>query len=113
LAALEKWEAINHNKTDVLDYSANTPESRIFGGNTSAILAPTITDGPYYVWGEILRQNVKEEKYCDGVDLTLEVQYIDVNTCRPVKGAVVDIWNANATGVYRYDLVAYPENGPC
>ncbi|GFG14467.1 hypothetical protein IFM61392_08470 [Aspergillus lentulus] len=100
LAALEKWEAINHNKTDILDYSANTPETRIFGGNTSAILTPTVTDGPYYVWGEILRQNVKEEKYCDGVDLTLEVQYIDVNTCKPVKGAVVDIWNANATGVY-------------
>jgi protocatechuate 3,4-dioxygenase beta subunit len=103
LAALEKWEDINHNKTDILDYSPNTPESVIFGGNTSAILTPTVTDGPYYVWGEILRQNVKEETYCAGVDLTLEIQYIDVTTCRPVKGAVVDIWNANATGVYRYD----------
>jgi protocatechuate 3,4-dioxygenase beta subunit len=41
------------------------------------------------------------------------VQYIDVNTCKPVKGAVVDIWNANATGVYRYELVTYPEDGPC
>jgi protocatechuate 3,4-dioxygenase beta subunit len=30
------------------------------------------------------------------------VQYIDINTCRPVQGALVDIWQANATGVYRY-----------
>lgn len=30
-----------------------------------------------------------------------EVQYIDVNTCKPIPGAIVDIWQANATGVYR------------
>ncbi|BCS01679.1 intradiol ring-cleavage dioxygenase [Aspergillus luchuensis] len=100
LAALEKWEAINHNKTGLLDYSPQTSEADIFGANTSSILTPTITDGPYYVWGEVIRQNVKEDKYCDGVDLFLEVQYIDVNTCLPVQGALVDIWNANATGVY-------------
>ncbi|KAL4895013.1 Intradiol ring-cleavage dioxygenase [Aspergillus ambiguus] len=100
LAALEEWESVNHNRTDLLSYSPNTPESVIFGGNTSAILTPTVTDGPYYVWGEIMRQNVKEEKYSDGVDMFLEVQYIDVNTCQPVEGALVDIWQANATGVY-------------
>jgi protocatechuate 3,4-dioxygenase beta subunit len=60
-----------------------------------------------------LRQNVREDKYCDGVDVTLEVQYIDVNTCKPVKGAVVDIWNANATGVYRYELATHLEYGSC
>ncbi|KAL3464548.1 Intradiol ring-cleavage dioxygenase [Aspergillus heterothallicus] len=100
LAALEEWEAIDHNKTGLLNFSPNTPEEDVFGGNTSAILAPTITDGPYYVWGEITRQDVKEDLYCDGVDVFLEVQYIDVNTCLPVQGAFVDIWNANATGIY-------------
>ncbi|KAJ5190002.1 Intradiol ring-cleavage dioxygenase core [Penicillium cf. griseofulvum] len=100
LAALEKWEAIDHNRTDVLDYSPATPESVVFGASTSFVLSPTITDGPYYVWGEVVRQNVKEELYSDGVDVFLEVQYIDVNTCKPVPGAVVDIWQANATGVY-------------
>ncbi|KXG51985.1 Intradiol ring-cleavage dioxygenase, core [Penicillium griseofulvum] len=100
LAALEKWEAIDHNRTGVLDYSPATPESVVFGANTSFVLSPTITDGPYYVWGEVVRQNVKEELYSDGVDVFLEVQYIDVTTCKPVPGAVVDIWQANATGVY-------------
>ncbi|KAI9035829.1 intradiol ring-cleavage dioxygenase [Aspergillus affinis] len=100
LAALEEWEAVNHNRTGLLNFSPNTPESEIFGGNTSAILAPTVTDGPYYVWGEIMRQDVREEKYSDGIDSFLEVQYIDVNTCRPVPGAIVDVWQANATGVY-------------
>lgn len=102
LAALEKWEAIDHNRTDILDYSPATPESVIFAANTSCILSPTVTDGPYYVWGEVVRQNVKEDLYSDGVDVFLEVQYIDINTCKPVPGALVDIWQANATGVYRY-----------
>jgi protocatechuate 3,4-dioxygenase beta subunit len=102
LAALEKWEAINHNHTSLLDYSPVTPESVIFAANTSCILSPTVTDGPYYVWGEVVRQDVKEELYSDGVDVFLEVQYIDINTCKPVPGALVDIWQANATGVYRY-----------
>ena len=88
--------------TGSLNYSPATPESVIFSANTSCILTPTVTDGPYYVWGEVIRQNVKEELYSDGVDLYLEVQYIDINTCRPVPGALVDIWQANATGVYRY-----------
>ncbi|RDW58966.1 intradiol ring-cleavage dioxygenase [Aspergillus mulundensis] len=100
LAALEKWEAVDHNKTGILNYGPNTPEQAIFGGNTSAILAPTITDGPYYIWGELMREDVREEQFSDGVDLFLEVQYIDVNTCKPIPGAIVDIWNANATGVY-------------
>lgn len=76
----------------------------LFGGNTSSILTPTVTDGPYYVWGEMMRQNVKEKQFSDGVDVYLEVQYIDVNNCRPVEGALVDIWQANATGVYRYSF---------
>ncbi|CAI7592420.1 unnamed protein product [Penicillium glandicola] len=100
LAALEKWEAIDHNRTGILDYSAATPESIIFAANTSCILTPTVTDGPYYVWGEVMRQNVKEDEYSEGVDVFLEVQYIDINTCKPVPGALVDIWQANATGVY-------------
>lgn len=43
---------------------------------------------------------MKEDKYSDGVDLYLEVQYIDIETCEPVPDVYVDIWNANATGVY-------------
>lgn len=69
LAALEKWEAVNHNRTGILDNSPATPDSIIFGANTSSILSPTITDGPYYVWGEVVRQNVNEELYSDGVDV--------------------------------------------
>ncbi|KAE8146972.1 Intradiol ring-cleavage dioxygenase [Aspergillus avenaceus] len=95
-ADLEQWESVNHNMTGLTQDS----NSALFAGNGSAILAPTITDGPYYVWGEIQRSDVIEDEHCDGVELNLEIQYIDVETCRAIPGAYVDIWNANATGVY-------------
>ncbi|KAI5358137.1 Putative intradiol ring-cleavage dioxygenase [Septoria linicola] len=97
---LAKWEAIDHNRTGVYTYDANTPEAEIFVAVTSPIFAPSITDGPYYVWGEMLRQNVVEDNYSDGIPLHLEVQYYDIETCQPIPNVYVDIWNANATGVY-------------
>jgi protocatechuate 3,4-dioxygenase beta subunit len=86
--------------TGTYAYDMFTPLENVFDANTSCILAPEVTDGPYYVVGEYLRSNVKEALYSEGVDLFLEVQYIDINTCEPVPSVAVDIWNANATGTY-------------
>lgn len=101
LATLQEYEAIDHNKTGIYAYTNVTEEATIFSANTSCILTPEVTDGPYYVTGESIRKNVKEDLYSEGVDLYLEVQYIDITTCEPVPDIYVDIWNANATGVYR------------
>ncbi|KAH6644995.1 Intradiol ring-cleavage dioxygenase [Truncatella angustata] len=100
LEDLQAWEAVNHNQTGVYDYDAFTPLANIFDANTSCILAPEITDGPYYVAGEYFRSNVIESESCEGVNLFLEVQYIDVNTCEAIPSVAVDVWNCNATGVY-------------
>ncbi|KAF2709418.1 aromatic compound dioxygenase [Pleomassaria siparia CBS 279.74] len=98
LATLQSFEAVNHNQTGVVDYTTDTPESTIFAANTSYILTPEITDGPYYVNGELIRKDVKEGQA--GVELYLEAQYIDITTCEPVPALYVDVWNCNATGVY-------------
>jgi protocatechuate 3,4-dioxygenase beta subunit len=98
LATLEVYEAIDHNATSLYDYTIDTAETTIFSANTSCILTPEVTDGPYYVTGELIRKNVTEGQA--GVPLYLEVQYLDITTCLPVEGIYVDIWNANATGVY-------------
>jgi protocatechuate 3,4-dioxygenase beta subunit len=100
LEDLEAWEEVNHNMTGTYAYDMFSPLETVFDANTSCILAPEVTDGPYYVVGEYLRSNVKEEEYCEGVDLFLEVQYVDVNTCEPVPAVAVDVWNCNATGIY-------------
>lgn len=97
LATLESYEAINHNVTS-LSYTPSTPETTIFSANTSCILTPEDTSGPYYVTGEMIRKNVTEGQA--GIPMYLEVQYLDITTCAPVEALYVDVWNCNATGVY-------------
>lgn len=113
LAALEEWETVNHNLTGISDVDMFTDINTVFDANTSCILAPEVTAGPYYVQGEYFRSNVKETEFSEGVDLFLEVQYVDISTCAPVPAVAVDVWNANATGVYSGISVSgnYAEDG--
>jgi protocatechuate 3,4-dioxygenase beta subunit len=83
--------------------------STIFATNNSCILSPEVTEGPYCklhglvchairdsadeitdVAGEYLRQNITEGQ--KGVDLTFDVQILNVNTCKPVPNVYVEIW---------------------
>ncbi|KUI61554.1 hypothetical protein VP1G_08743 [Cytospora mali] len=100
LADLQEWETRNHNMTAVYDYDMFSSIENVFDANTTCIQAPIDTAGPYYVVGEWFRSNVKEAEYSDGIDLFLEVQYVDVGSCAPVPAVAVDVWGANATGVY-------------
>lgn len=86
--------------TGTYDYDMFSSISEVFDAETSCILAPNVTNGPYYVAGEYMRSNVIEDEFCDGVNMFLEVQYIDINTCEPIPAVAVDVWNCNATGVY-------------
>ncbi len=45
-----------------------------------------------------MRRNVTEGK--PGVPLTLRLTVLDVSTCKPIKGAAVDIWHCDAVGTY-------------
>ena len=64
----------------------------------SCVLTPEMTEGPYYLSGEKLRRNITEGR--PGTRLDLQLTVVDATTCRPIKNAVVDIWHADALGVY-------------
>jgi protocatechuate 3,4-dioxygenase beta subunit len=64
----------------------------------SCILTPEMTEGPYYLAGEKLRRNITEGR--PGARLDLRQSVVDAKTCKPIKGAIVDIWHADAVGVY-------------
>jgi protocatechuate 3,4-dioxygenase beta subunit len=64
----------------------------------SCVLTPEQTQGPYYLTGEKLRRNITEGR--PGTPLWLRATVVDARTCRPIKGAVVDVWHADAAGVY-------------
>ncbi|KAL4145925.1 hypothetical protein PRNP1_011798 [Phytophthora ramorum] len=86
------------HKSNLTGLTNETDASELFGDEVKCILEPEVTQGPYYVNGELVRSDVREDQ--EGVDLYAEVQIIDVNTCEPVEGLYVDFWHCNATGVY-------------
>lgn len=66
--------------------------------NYTCVTAPEVTEGPYYINNEMVRQDLRETQ--DGVTLILDIGVIDIETCLPLSNAFVELWNANATGVY-------------
>ena len=52
----------------------------------------------YYISAEKLRRNITEGR--PGTRLDLRLSVVDAQTCKPIKGAIVDIWHADAVGVY-------------
>ncbi len=70
----------------------------VASGQLTCVLTPELTEGPYYIDGEKLRRNITEGK--PGAPLTLRLAVVDASTCRPIRGASVDIWHADAGGVY-------------
>jgi protocatechuate 3,4-dioxygenase beta subunit len=52
----------------------------------------------YWVKGELIRSDVREGQA--GVEIVLDGQFVDVETCEPIVSLYWDIWNCNSTGVY-------------
>jgi protocatechuate 3,4-dioxygenase beta subunit len=92
------YEKVRHDFTGKYHYNAHTPEKVIFGSNVSCILTPEDIGGPYYVAGEYIRSNVVERQA--GIPMFLETQFVDIKTCKPATNLLIEIWAANATGVY-------------
>ncbi|KAJ5822607.1 hypothetical protein N7447_004947 [Penicillium robsamsonii] len=77
--------------------SSTDPEV-LFGTDATCILGPEVTQGPYYVTGELVRKNIAESQ--GGVPLYMDIQLINTNTCEPIPEIYIDMWHCNSTGVY-------------
>ncbi|KAJ6785348.1 hypothetical protein PWT90_07519 [Aphanocladium album] len=80
------------------NYNANVGQTSFFKSNSSCVLAPEEILGPYYVAGESIRSNIVENQ--KGVPLHIDIQFINAANCEPIVGSYIDVWQANATGVY-------------
>ncbi|RLN46161.1 hypothetical protein BBJ29_005560 [Phytophthora kernoviae] len=89
--------AIDHQSSRT-GLSSTTLPSELFGSTPACLLEPEATEGPYYVSGELIRSDIRENQ--PGIDLYMDLQFIDVNTCSPVDNLYVDFWHANTSGVY-------------
>ncbi|KAF2205523.1 aromatic compound dioxygenase [Delitschia confertaspora ATCC 74209] len=69
-----------------------------FSEAAACTLDPESTEGPYWVSGELIRSDVLTGE--KGAITHLDINVIDVSNCKPVTDAYVELWGANATGVY-------------
>lgn len=83
----------------------------------SSALSPSLlgrilfTDANLDIEGEYIRSKLIEDQ--EGVPLTVDLQFIDVETCDPVRGAVIEIWsmqNPFSVPCCFIDKIAYEED---
>ncbi|MBQ0847733.1 intradiol ring-cleavage dioxygenase [Streptomyces sp. BH-SS-21] len=76
-------------------------------GSGTCVLMSSVTEGPYYLDGALVRKDITEGK--SGVPLTLRITVQDITeSCAPVAGAAVEIWHCDAWGYYSGYTTANP-----
>jgi protocatechuate 3,4-dioxygenase beta subunit len=78
------------------------------GSTTAPTLTPAVTQGPYFQDfsdSSLNRSDVTEGQAGTTLTLTFHVYQVSGTTVTPLAGARVDIWSANALGVYSDEAV--------
>lgn len=78
--------------------AASSGPAAVASGLVACVLTPEMTEGPYYLDGDKVRRDIREGR--PGTRLDLATNVVDVSTCKPIKGAAVDIWHCDAGGTY-------------
>ncbi|OJJ74474.1 hypothetical protein ASPBRDRAFT_204603 [Aspergillus brasiliensis CBS 101740] len=96
----KRWKRVLGKRQDNLAFedTIETPYYRTIQNGT-CVLTPDVTSGPYW-WAnsQTLRQDISEDQ--PGVPLLLDIGVLDMATCQPLEGVLVDVWHCNATGKY-------------
>src|ERR1700694_4533007 len=75
-----------------------TPLADSGGFRDVCFLTPQSIEGPYYLDPRLVRAQIAEGRA--GVPLRVDLRVIDGATCKPSERARVDIWHADAQGIY-------------
>jgi protocatechuate 3,4-dioxygenase beta subunit len=69
-------------------------------GTSNCIVTPQLTEGPYFVDEHLNRSNIVGGQ--PGLSLGLNIKVYDASSaaCSPFAGIQVDVWHANAIGIY-------------
>ena len=70
------------------------------GGNPrpNCVLSPEQIEGPFYTDLRLARRDITDDK--PGSPLRMRLTIVDAETCAPIPDAVVDVWHADAGGLY-------------
>ncbi len=70
----------------------------VASATAACTLTPELTEGPYYIDDHLMRSDVRDGR--PGVVLDLRLPVTSASACRAITGATVEIWHADALGVY-------------
>ncbi|MGQ0702169.1 MAG: intradiol ring-cleavage dioxygenase [Gemmatimonadales bacterium] len=82
------------------------PVSGVDLDGLDCVVTPAQTEGPYFVDERLQRADIRLDPTTSAVSegaplrLTIGVTRVDGNACAPVPGAMVDVWQCDALGVY-------------
>ncbi|CAA2137267.1 Catechol 1,2-dioxygenase 1 [Hyphomicrobium sp. ghe19] len=62
------------------------------------VLLPQSVEGPFYFDPKLVRSDISEGR--PGAPLRLSLRVIEAGPCTPIANARVDVWHADATGIY-------------
>jgi protocatechuate 3,4-dioxygenase beta subunit len=86
--------------------STQRPTGTTTAATPSCVVRPQQTKGPYFVDEQLNRSDIRVEP-SDGsvkggvpVGLVFKVSRTDDSSCTPLSGAVVDVWQCDAMGIY-------------
>jgi protocatechuate 3,4-dioxygenase beta subunit len=77
------------------ELTAATPQALAASG---CVLQREVTEGPYYLDLNLVRRDITGDR--KGTPLTLRFVVVNAATCKPIPGAKVEIWHADAGGTY-------------
>jgi len=72
----------------------------------SCVVRPEQEDGPYFIDEQLNRSDIRSDptngttKPGVRLALTMAVYRVDGGSCKPIPGALVDLWQCDATGTY-------------
>jgi len=72
--------------------------AELFDQSAACVLAPELTEGPYYFDVDSIRSDITEDR--QGTRLRLALRVRDAGSCKPIENAVVDVWHCDAVGTY-------------
>jgi len=78
--------------------ASSTTVGSASAGAASCVLTAEQEQGPYWFHAAKVRSDITDGR--PGVPMALEITVVDATTCRPISGAGVDVWHADALGAY-------------
>ncbi len=94
-----------------------TPAATLEPTALDCVASPSMTEGPYFVDEMLKRVDIRtdptDNTVKQGVPLNLQITVFNVNgnACSPLKGAQIDIWHCDATGLYSDEARTFSADG--